>query len=551
MENDKILDDLIREKGASGSLAESIENGRTPLATILALRQALSNGDYDAAAKFLDMRYIDEDFDGLTPGQLIRALAHMISQQIVLDISSISDNPQGHQNDGLPAYRDLLTTVTLSDGEVPIYLQRVPDDAGGQMWKVSNASVEKIPTMWRELGFHPLASKLFNILPDFTFLGLLNWQVLGIVLAIIAGWLLSTVFTWIANKLVQLIPNIFPRGIEHFFRRPLRVFLFLIISVKLIEQLGLSLKFRIMLNSSGLDYLAYTILLLGIVSLIRDYNIRRLQALGQNNFAALLRPMTSMFKVVMVIIIALVWAKNAGYNISTLLAGLGVGSVAVALAAQKTLENLIGAITLYAARPVSPGDMCRFGTITGTVEEIGLRSTTIRTLDRTLVHVPNAIFSSSEIENYTARDRIRFFRNVHLLAQSPDQLRVVLANIRETLYSHAMVYPETVSVRLEEINDAAAKLRLDAGIRTTNYQEFLAVAEDLNLRFIQIVLDAGACVSGPGQLRIVRDDQQSGDDNAYIRQMLALWKEQDSKPFPNFSDQQIAAMSGSLDWPPK
>lgn len=551
LENEKIADELAQQRSLGGAPEQALESGRTPLATILALRQAFAAKDYESAATYLDMRYIDTDLEGNTPAQLARALTYMVAQQLVLDISSLSDDPQGHQQDGLPPYRDLLATVALSDGEVPIYLQRVPDGSGGYMWKISNASVEQIPRMWEELGFHPLARKLFQVLPDFSFLGLLNWQVLGIILAVVAGWVASTLFTWAANRLVQHIPNIFPQGIEHFFRRPLRVFLFIIITVGLIQHLGLSLKMRIMLNSSGLDYLAYTILLLGFISLVRDYNIRRLQALGQNNFAALLRPMTAMLKVVLVTIVALVWAANAGYNISTLLAGLGVGSVAVALAAQKTLENLIGAITLYAARPVSPGDVCRFGNLTGTVEEIGLRSTTIRTLDRTLVHVPNAIFSSAEIENYSARDRIRFFRNTHLLAQSPDQLRVVLANIRQTLYSHPMVYPDTVSVRLEDINDVAAKLRLDAGIRTTHFQEFLAVAEDLNLRFIQIVLDAGASICGPGQLRIVRDGQPHDGDNAYIRDMLALWKEQDSKPFPDFSDQQIEAMSGSLDYPPK
>jgi MscS family membrane protein len=79
---------------------------------------------------------------------------------------------------------------------------------------------------------------------------------------------------------------------------------------------------------------------------------------------------------------------------STIIAGLGVGSLAVALAAQKTLENVIGAITLYSARPVNPGDLCRFGNIVGVVEEIGLRSTLIRTLNRTMLAVPNSVFSS-------------------------------------------------------------------------------------------------------------------------------------------------------------
>jgi MscS family membrane protein len=551
LEQEKAAEEILREKESS-TTTESIEKGRTPLASVLAMSRAFKRGDYTAAAEYLDLRYLPEDVEERDPENLVRALAFMMNQQLILDISTLSDDPEGYTGDGLPGYRDLVAAVTLANAEVPIYLQRVPDDKGGWMWKISNATVERIPEMWQELGFHPLAEYLFTVLPDFTFMGLLNWQVLGIVLSLAAAWLIAMAVTWTLNRLVQHIPNIFPRGIERFFHRPLRIFLFIVITERLIEQLGLSLKQRVLLNSSGVDYFAWTVLLLGIISLVRDYHIRRLQGLGQDNYTALLRPITNMVKVALVIVVLLVWADNAGYNMTTILTGLGVGSLAVALAAQRTLENLIGAITLYSARPISPGDFCRFAGVLGTVEEIGLRSTAIRTLDRTLVHIPNSLLSAGEIENFTARDRIRYFRNARVLAQSPDQLRIILADIRRTLYSHPMVLPDTVSVRLEDIDEAAAKLRLDAGIRTTDYQEFLAVAEDLNLRFIQIVTATGAALMGPGQLRILKEtDAHTGRQTPYVDDMLALWREQDSPPFPNFSAEEITAMRDQLDYPAK
>ncbi len=547
LEGQKKTEELLRERETSDP--DSIERGSTPLAAALAMSAAFKQQDYERAGQFLDMRYLPEEMDGMDPEALVRALSFVVSQQIILDLSRLSDSPEGNTADGLPDYRDLLATVALSRGDVPIYLQRVPDGEGGRTWKISNATVRHIPEMWQELGFHPVARYLFDVLPDFTFLGMLNWQVLGVLLSIVVAWLAATVFTWIANRLVQLIPNIFPNGIERFFHRPFRFFVFLMLVVGLVDELGLSLKLRVILSSSGLDYIAWTILLLGIISLARDYNVRKLQAQDQHNYAALLRPITTMLKVVVVIIVGLVWADNAGYNMSTVLAGLGVGSVAVALAAQKTFENLIGAITLYSARPVAPGDFCRFGTVTGTVEEIGLRSTSIRTLDRTLVHIPNSVFSSTEIENYSVRDRIRYFRNARVLAASPDQLRVILADIRRTLYSHPMVYPDSVSVRLDDIGDAAARLRLDAGVRTTDFQEFLAVAEDLNLRFIGIITEAGASLAGPGALRMVRDEHTAdAGDNPHVRDMLALWREEDSEPFPNFSSEEIAGMRDSIDY---
>ncbi|HAN29700.1 MAG TPA: mechanosensitive ion channel protein MscS, partial [Haliea salexigens] len=138
-----------------------------------------------------------------------------------------------------------------------------------------------------------------------------------------------------------------------------------------IDKLGLSMTARILLDSSGIDYIAFTVLLLGLLSLLRDYQIRKMQYAGNTHYVALLKPFTIIVKIIVVTIIALYWARQAGYDMSTILAGLGVGSLAVALAAQKTLENLIGAITLYSARPVSAGDLCRFGDVVGIVEEIG------------------------------------------------------------------------------------------------------------------------------------------------------------------------------------
>ena len=150
---------------------------------------------------------------------------------------------------------------------------------------------------------------------------------------------------------------------------------------------------------------------------------RQLEISGNLHLAALLKPIVLITKIIVAVVAALVWAHNAGFNISTLIAGLGVGSLAIALAAQRTMENVIGAATLYAARPIRPGDLCRFGDITGVVEEIGLRSVTLRSLDRTLVSIPNSKFAAEQIENISVRDRIRFFKRLQLQMPTSEQLR--------------------------------------------------------------------------------------------------------------------------------
>jgi MscS family membrane protein len=493
-QSDKILE-AVEKSGSNGAGDES-----TPLKTLAALRQALDDRDYQRAGEFLDMRYLPDDVEIYSGDQLMRALVHIFKQQNIINLAQVSDLPEGDLNDDLPGYRDQIGTVTLVEETIPIYLQRIPDGQGGRVWKISNATVEQIPRMWEELGYSPIAIYLNEILPDFSFMGMDNWQLFATLIIVIIAWPLATLVSSLLLKLALAIYDSFPIATANFFRGPLRFFLFILITRLLISQLGLSLTARIVLESSGVRYIAYTVLLLGLLSFIRDYQIRKMQRAGNMQYVALLKPFTTIIKVIVVTIIAVFWADSAGYNMSTVLAGLGVGSLAVALAAQKTMENVIGAVTLYTARPVKAGDFCRFGNVTGTVEEIGLRSTIIRTLDRTLVVIPNAVFSSTEIENYSARDRIRYYRRYRLQLAGAGQMRLILSQIRAFLAAQPGILPETISVRFETIEDGTAWLRLDAGVDTTDYQEFLAVAETINLRLVEIAEDAGATFSGPGTL---------------------------------------------------
>jgi MscS family membrane protein len=356
--------------------------------------------------------------------------------------------------------------------------------------------------------------------------------------------------SYVLMRLALLIPNRFPDGIERFFRGPLKLFLFLFLFRLFMDQLALSLAARVYLNSSGA----------GLRRLLYPDPGHNLPGPGLQHppprarrEPAVRGPAQALYadhQVLALTIIALIWAERAGYNMSTIIAGLGVGSLAVALAAQKTLENVIGAITLYSARPVNPGDLCRFGDIVGVVEEIGLRSTMIRTLNRTMLAVPNSMFSSVEIENFSHRDRIRYFQQIELQMSTADQLRVILGRLRELFLSHADVLQETVSVRLEKIAAATAVIRIDAGVNTTDYQRYLAVAEDLNLRMIELVHDAGAVFSGPGQVLQLRDFYRASEDTMTdIEAQLNEWRGSEKLPFPDYTDAEKAALHGAIQLP--
>ncbi|HKK22655.1 MAG TPA: mechanosensitive ion channel domain-containing protein, partial [Pseudohaliea sp.] len=514
-------------------------------------RDAISKGDWERAGDYLDTRYLPEPAASMEPGKLARQLVYVWNQQNLVDLSRLSDHPEGNLDDGLPSYRDQIGHVRLPGEEIEVFLQRIPGPDGERVWRISNATVAEIPALWAELGYHPLAIRIGEFLPPFHFLGMENWQLVGALAAFGVSWPVAALAAGLLAFGTRRLLREAGRPLARFFRVPLRFFLFLVIARALIiNHLGLSMAARIYVESAGVDFVAWGILVLGLITLLRDYQVRRMELQGRSQFVPLMRPFALMVKIIVVIVLALFWAHEAGYNMSTVLAGLGVGSLAVALAAQKTLENVIGALMLYTARPVNPGDLCRFGTVVGWVEEIGLRSTVIRTLDRSLMVIPNAMFSALEIENISARDRIRFHRQLYVLAGNADQFRVLLTALRRLFLAHPRLQQDSVSVRLERLEGAAAVVRIDARVETRDYQDFLAVAEDLNLRLLELVAEADLALTAPSQyLTVDRHREGPAASRERAADELARWRAEDRWPFPDLPDGEKEQLRGTLDYP--
>ena len=525
---------------------------QTPQQALVALYSAFRIGDPESAALYVDLRYVPERLEEVPPVNIARGLLFIFAQQNVLDLSRINSQPEGSLNDGLPEDLEQIGAVSLSEEVIPVYLQRIKEADGSLVWRVSNATVERIPDMWDELGYSDFNVWLSQVLPEFYILGMGNFQVAILLVSGIGGWFVTGWISLLIAGLGGRFSNPWQHALSRFLRIPLRLILYVLLIRIVIANLGLSVIAKAYLQSSPLEYLVAVILAFGLLNLYRDYKIRQLELQGDIEYVALIKPVAVILRIVIATTAALMWADQAGFNVSTLIAGLGVGSIAVALAAQKTLENVIGAITLYTARPIRPGDVCRFGSIKGTVEEIGLRSVTLRTADRTLVTVPNSMFSSADIENFSVRDRIRFFKLLELQMPTPDQLRAILGEFRTLFAAHPMVRQDTISIRLADIQAATAVMRLDAGILTRDYQEYLAVAEDLNLRIIEIVHQNGAIFSGPGQVLQIRDFQQAGDEKLEeVQAKLEVWRQGDGLPFPDLSDQEKQQLKGSLEYPKK
>jgi MscS family membrane protein len=200
-------------------------------------------------------------------------------------------------------------------------------------------------------------------------------------------------------------------------------------------------------------------------------------------------------------------ANQGGVPVYGIIAGLGVGGLAIALAAQPTIENLIGGLSLFADKPVEVGDLCRCGSDEGTIEAIGIRSTRIRGIDRTLTSIPNAELSKMAIMNFAQRDRMLIKTVLGVRYEtSPDQLRYLLAKIRELLAGHPRIDTDTARAQFVGFGDSALNIEVVAYVMTSDRAEFLGVQEDLLLRVMDVVAQSGTGIAFPSQtLYLSRD----------------------------------------------
>jgi MscS family membrane protein len=186
------------------------------------------------------------------------------------------------------------------------------------------------------------------------------------------------------------------------------------------------------------------------------------------------------------------------------LAGLGVGGIAVALAAQKTLENVVAGASLIFDQAVRVGDFLKVGDIQGTVDHIGLRSTRIRTLDRTIVSVPNGHIANITLETLSERDKYWFHPVVGLRYETtPEQLHAVVDGIRRLLETHPLVDRDSVRVRFIRLGAFSLDVDVFAYFAARDWSHFLEIQEGLLFKVTELVAKAGAEIAFPSQTMYV------------------------------------------------
>ena len=560
------LRDLIKSKAkekqaAKRAAAENADGvpddplGRgVPRSSVRGFLAAAKSRDYARASEYLDLRNLPEEATPAQGYELARQLKIVFDRVLWIDLELLSTNPEGDSEDNLPAARDRIGRIQVEDGKAyEILLQRVPREDGVYIWKVSSSTVAEIPELYREFGYGPLERIFPAWLFDITVFGIHLWVWVAF---IVLGIVLYPVAMLITRSIIYLISRFRPdvsETIARLFSGPITLLIWTVLCRTAGQAVGPSIVVQALEQARTVQVIA----LAWLVIRLMDFGLYRvgsnLDRKGLTGARVLLAPVASLLKLVALTGAVLLWLDNIGFKVTTLLAGLSISGVAVALASQKSIENIFGALTLYTARPVKVGDFCRFGGAMGTVEEIGLRATRIRTLERSVISIANAEFVSMHLDNLSVRDRFWFHPLLRLRYETtPDQLRYILIEVRKMLYAHPKVLGEPLHVRFQGFGEYSLNIEVFSYIGVTDYTESLEIAEDLNFRIMDIVAEAGSDLAFPAAIEYQLPGKPHDEERARaVAARVKEWKAKRALYLPNFPKDKIAEVKGSLDYPPE
>jgi MscS family membrane protein len=482
----------------------------TPLSTMMGFLKYEERDDFSTAARYLQA----------TPGRNTNLTQRAKEFQALRssykgNLGLLSDHPNGTIEPGLPPGQVRAGVLAVRGTTADIILIRVDDPASGKIWLISKETVASFPKLYSQLESET-STTFDRMMPA----ALSARRVLSISLAQWLGWLLSIPVSWSLAWLLGFLLSA-PRRLwcklrGHPFRTvwetplgmPLRCIIAILIHSLCVHLLGPPLLYRVYYFRIMASLLVWCFVWL--VSRITDRSFghvvsrRRSQRQGGESILILMQRLTHVVLLIIALVIAL---ALLGFNVKTTLAGLGIGGLAVVLAAQKTLENLIGGVSLLMDKAVQVGDFCRISDQLGTVEDVGLRSLKLRTLDQNLLTVPNGLLAQVQFENLTSRRKLLINQKFCLRIETQvEQLRFILDRVQSMLDEHPAIESGTSRVRVADFAGAAFELELFAYGKTGDWAEFTAIRQDVMLKIAEIVEAAGTRLAAPTQLTYLSRD---------------------------------------------
>jgi MscS family membrane protein len=484
----------------------------TPRGCLLGFIKAAQEEKYSVAVQYFQplqaRHHVSEEDDD----ELAEQLLAILNQKFSGPLDFVSRDPQGRLDDGLPPEEEKISS-NLGLDTFPILLVRSEDEQGRKLWYFSRVTLESVPKIYDSLTFPTMEKQLPPYLVEHRLLSLPIWQWLAILLFIP----ISFVFARLVTKALETMTHYW-RIARHLpilqvepWRRigPLTFMIALLIHYALVAYIGTSLLYRLYYRRVIWIFLAIAFywLLTRITRAISARIGASLSSRGMFAERSIVSLIRRFVEVSIFILVSLVVLHGLGFNVSAALAGVGIGTLALGLGAQKTFENMFGGVSILFDKVILIGDTCKVNNQSGVVEDIGLRSTRLRTPERTLLSIPNGTMATAVIENLRFRDKFLCQQVIRLRYDlSPDHVRFILEEIRQLLLDNPRVEDSSSRVRFIRFSDYSLDVEIYCYILESDYNAFLSTQEGLLLSIMDALEKAGVVVALPTQTTMVSQD---------------------------------------------
>jgi len=507
----------------------------TPYGTVMGFLKAANQGNYELAASYLQLPRRKPSARDRTTAQELEAI---LNHQYFSSLDVVSRDPEGNLMDGLSPDRESIGKArTLGGRTLEVELVRVSDPQLGKIWLISAGTLRQVPDFYERMPFTALQKNLPDWLNRTEFFSLTALELAIFLFAIPVAWILARLILFVVGWGVRRYLSRFTRagwgqgGLLA--KTPLRLALTAVFHYVLVKPV-LPLLY-VQLYGRAVRIL-FVVALYWLISNITDEAVARIEVrlptARQASTHSLIALGRRVWKVLVALVLLLIVLKSFGFDVNSALAGIGIGGIALGLGAQKTLENLFGGVSVLSDGTIRVGDFCKVGDQIGTVEDIGLRATRIRTNARTVVSIPNGAVATGSLENFAGRDKVLMNPVISLrYGTSADQLRYVITRIREMLHQHPKVESETLRVRFINLGKNSLDVEIFAYVLTPVYPEFLSIQEDLLLRIMDIVEESGTAFAFPSQTMYLGKDP--GLDSEKTQAALAAverWRQEKQIP---------------------
>jgi len=457
----------------------------TPRHTVQGFISALSENDYLLASNYLNLSKSDN------PTTVVRQFKQALDAggRFQPDLQ-ISNTPEGNLTDQLPPSQENVGVINIGEKSVSLLLERVVSKENEQYWQFSSETLSSIPEVIENS--EPTLVSRYTV-DSLDGKKLFGYQLADLVAAlsmIVSSFVLTYIAVWLLYHLLRIVyPRVrgVPLPLPDKVILPLSVVIMALILSEVMVYAGVSVTLREPVNrfTDIASWLALTWLLLRVIDAIFTRAVNLSYKKNYTERVSILGLLRKVVKALLLIFAVIVIFGNLGFDLTTGIAALGVGGLALALGAQKTIENLVGSVVVVADSPVRIGDYCKFGTYEGTVIDIGIRSSRVRTLTRTIVTVPNGDFSSMQIENFTSRDMFRFFHQLYLKRTADiDVVFKMVKDLDEFLKEHEMTNQEWNQVNILELRQDCYVIQLQAYINANDVMEFY---DKQNVVFVDVL----------------------------------------------------------------